>query len=108
MEQKESFKERCLDFLSDIWDFLWPMLICAPVFCISSVIQLIGFTKIAFISFVVLMSLLGIYCLFFLIVFVIAKRDEDVNQMNRCIFTWIHLGGAALIGTVVAHLVGLF
>ena len=99
--------ECVFDFLSEVWDFVLPMLFWVPVYCIPSVIQLFGFKRIAFIGFIVLMVLTGALFVLALVQFILAKRNEDVNQMNRCLFTWLIFGGSALVGTLVAKLVGV-
>ena len=103
----KKFFECVFDFLSEVWDFLPAMLISAVFFCIPSVIQLIGFTKIAFISFIILLAIIGILFVYTVVKFIRAKKDEWADQMSRCVLVWIVWGGGALIGTLVAKLVGL-
>ena len=102
------FFECVIDFFEEVLFFVPSMVVWVPLYCIPSVIQMFGFTKISFISFIVLLVLTAALIIYAVVLFVIAKRDEDVNMMNRCLITWVVFGGAALVGTLVAKLVGVF
>ena len=109
VERKESFKERILNLLSDIFsDFIIPTCFCILCYCIPLIMQLLGFASIAFISFKVLIILTGSCCIFNLFLFIFAICNQNANQISRCIYTVIPLIGAAIAGTIVAKLVGVF
>ena len=100
--------ERISDFLSLLWGWVPAVLAFTLLFCIPSLIHIIGFTKIAFISFIVLMVLTSVLIVYSLIKFVLASQDDDVAMMNRCVDTWIIFGVPAIVGILVAKFVDIF
>ena len=104
----KKIKECILNFLSDLWDFLSLLLFLGAIYCIPSVLQLFSLSTLAFISYAFLMVLAAIFLLYALVLFILATKSDNANDKNRCLFTWIYFGGAALIGTIAANLAGIF
>lgn len=103
-------KEKCIEsfeYLSYIFCFLIPIFLYIPIYCIPLLLQLFGLTKIALISFILLISLSVFILIYATVQFFIAIYNLDAKLKNRCVAIWITIGSLTVISTIIANLINI-
>lgn len=104
--------KKIIEYISDFLSLLlqWMKLILfytAFLFCVPSFMNMMGFTKIALVCYYIAISLSCILFVYALVRYIIAIKKDETEMVNRCIDIGVTFTGTAIVGTIIAHIIGL-
>lgn len=104
----KKFLGNVLWYITDIVKCIFPVAFMCSAYLAPSIIFTFGLEKIAFTTFIIETIIIGILFTLILAQFIFYRKNQNVNQMNRCVCGLLTISGVVFIGVFGAFYVNMF
>lgn len=104
----KKFLGNVLWYVTDIVKCIFPVVFMCSAYLVPPIIFTFGFEKIASITFIVETIITGILFTLILAQYIFHRKNQNVNQMSRCVRGLLIIGGVVFFGVFGAFYVNMF